>query len=89
MRVSALGQKFAVQKAMSALPPQADMCGANGNVCFGPKADMPIYSITSSARARTDAGTVRALAHVPERKLRSTERHALRLTGKYVTQALP
>jgi hypothetical protein len=58
--MSALGQKqtFAVQKAMSALPPiatakadmpqmvmsalnlKADMCGANRQVCFGPKADM-------------------------------------------------
>src|SRR5215471_19109525 len=24
---------------MSALPPKADMCGAQGHVCFGPKAD--------------------------------------------------
>jgi hypothetical protein len=30
------------QKAMSALPPKADMCGATGNVRFGPKADIPI-----------------------------------------------
>jgi hypothetical protein len=27
------------QMAMSALPPKADMCGANTNVRFGPKAD--------------------------------------------------
>src|SRR5262245_52092950 len=26
------------QTAMSALPPIADMCGANSNVCFGPRA---------------------------------------------------
>ena len=25
---------------MSALPPKADMCGAKGNVCFVPKADI-------------------------------------------------
>jgi hypothetical protein len=25
---------------MSALPPKADMCGARGHVCFGPKADI-------------------------------------------------
>jgi hypothetical protein len=25
---------------MSALPPKADMCGANSHVCFGPKADI-------------------------------------------------
>jgi hypothetical protein len=28
------------QKAMSALPPKADMCGANTNVRFGPIADI-------------------------------------------------
>jgi len=28
------------QKAMSALPPKADMCGATGDVRFGPKADI-------------------------------------------------
>jgi len=27
---------------MSALPPKADVCGANRHVCFGPKADMPL-----------------------------------------------
>jgi len=32
--MSALGQKqtFALQNGMSALPPKADMCGANRNV---------------------------------------------------------
>ena len=41
-RMSALGQKqtFAVQNAMSALPPKADMCGAKSNVRFVPIADM-------------------------------------------------
>src|SRR6476660_7706822 len=40
--MSALGQKqtFAPQKLMSALPPKADMCGATGDVRFGPKADI-------------------------------------------------
>ena len=28
------------QNAMSALPPEADVCGANRHVRFGPKADM-------------------------------------------------
>ena len=28
--------------AMSALPLKADMCGALADVCFGPKADIPI-----------------------------------------------
>jgi len=38
----ALGQKqtYAVQKAMSALPPKADMCGALAHVCFVPIADI-------------------------------------------------
>ena len=27
---------------MSALPPKADMCSALADVCFGPKADMPV-----------------------------------------------
>jgi hypothetical protein len=31
------------QKAMSALPPKADMCSALAHVCFGPKADMWSY----------------------------------------------
>ena len=40
--MSALGQKqtYALQNAMSALPPKADMCGAGTHVCFGPKADI-------------------------------------------------
>jgi hypothetical protein len=40
--MSALGQKraFAPQKAMSALPPKADMCVATAYVCFGPIADI-------------------------------------------------
>jgi hypothetical protein len=36
------------QKAMSALPPKADMCGAVVHVCFGPKADMLNYNGISS-----------------------------------------
>src|SRR5262249_18024647 len=31
------------QKAMSALPPKADMCSAQPHVCFGPKADMALF----------------------------------------------
>ena len=40
--MSALGQNqtYAVHQAMSALPLKADMCGATGDVRFGPKADM-------------------------------------------------
>ena len=28
------------EMVMSALPPKADVCGANRHVCFGPKADI-------------------------------------------------
>jgi hypothetical protein len=28
------------QKVISALPPKADVCGANRYVCFGPEADI-------------------------------------------------
>ena len=40
--MSALGHKrtFAAQKAMSALPPKADMCSATRHVRFVPKADI-------------------------------------------------
>src|SRR6476659_3763439 len=38
---SDLGQKDTFDaNTMSALPPKADMCGANEHVCFGPKADI-------------------------------------------------
>ena len=52
-QMSALGQKqtFAVQQFMSALPSKADICSANRNVRFGPKADINVYptvSVTSS-----------------------------------------
>ena len=48
--MSALGHKrtFAVQNAMSALPPIADMCSAQAHVCFVPIAD--ITSVTRSPR---------------------------------------
>jgi len=38
--MSALGQKhtYAVQNGMSDLSPKADICGANWNVRYGPKA---------------------------------------------------
>jgi len=53
---------------MSALPPIADIYRARWNVRFVPKADIlrcggdRRYSITSSARANSDAGTVRPSA---------------------------
>ena len=40
--MSALGQKqtYATQQPMSALHLKADMCGATGDVRYGPKADI-------------------------------------------------
>src|SRR5262249_24400734 len=43
------GRKISVT-VMSALPPKADMCGAQAHVCFGPKAD--IVKLIRSARLR-------------------------------------
>jgi hypothetical protein len=44
--MSALGQKqtYAAQNVMSALPPNADMCGALAHVCFGPIADIACFN---------------------------------------------
>src|SRR5262249_30640833 len=54
---------YAVQKGMSALPPKADMCGANRNVRFGQKRTCKLdYSITSSARCCRLNGTDRPSA---------------------------
>jgi len=49
--MSALGQKqtYALQQAMSALPPKADMCSAFIYVRFGPKAE---YRIGRHQRGR-------------------------------------
>jgi hypothetical protein len=51
--MSALGQKqtFALQKAMSALPPKADMCDAIAHVRFVPKADIENKSFDTLAGA--------------------------------------
>jgi hypothetical protein len=37
---------------------KADMCSAQAHVRFVPKADIPAYSMTSSARPIHDSGTV-------------------------------
>ena len=57
--MSALGQKqtYAVQEAMSALAPKADMCDANRNVSYWPKADIVIYWIATDVGANL-AGAV-------------------------------
>jgi hypothetical protein len=62
--MSALGQKqtFAPQKAMSALPPKADMCSATAHVCYGPIADIGHrHSIISSALASKVGATARVI----------------------------
>jgi hypothetical protein len=57
---------------MSALPPIADICGAQAYVRFVPKADMASYSISSSARAVRVFGTLMpsALAVAKSRALK-------------------
>ena len=57
--MSALGQKqtYAAQKAMSALPPKADMCGALAYVCFVPIAD---YARSNSITIRSPRRRARA-----------------------------
>jgi hypothetical protein len=42
------------QMVISALPPKADMCGANRHVCFGPKADIAPF-IQSQVQQRLEA----------------------------------
>ena len=51
--MSALGRKqtYAVQQAMSALHPKADMCSAVADVCSGPKADIAPYEARLPRRA--------------------------------------
>src|SRR5262249_51546149 len=53
--MSALGQKqtFAPRKGMSALPPKADMCGATGDVRFGPIADIAGFATICPHRERS------------------------------------
>src|SRR4029078_13168776 len=63
--MSAKGHKqiYAPQKAMSALPPKADVCGAMSHVGFGPIADIvSSHSISSSSRERSEYGIVRPKA---------------------------
>ena len=65
-QMSALGQMQTSRdvRRMSALPPTADMCGAPVHVRFGPITDSCaaaksiVYSMTSSANARSLSGTV-------------------------------
>ena len=40
---------------------KADMCSAQAHVRFVPKADIPAYSMTSSARPINDSGTLAVL----------------------------
>ena len=45
-------QTFAAQKAMSALPPQADICSAQAHVRFVPIADIALFTRSARQRAR-------------------------------------
>ena len=75
------------QKAMSALPPKADMCGALGHVCFVPKADMsssfPCARNWYSFGAHQPAGRCRS----PASRANRCHRQALnnRLVGLFDT----
>jgi hypothetical protein len=63
--MSALGQKQTLEhlRAMSALPPKADIAERDRHVRFVPIADIAsLYSITSSAVAWNDGGTLRLRA---------------------------
>ena len=55
---------------MSALPPKADMCSATRDVRFGPKADIPSYSITSSARYTISGHALAEPPRMPRKKSR-------------------
>src|SRR5262249_33349053 len=65
--IEARQKTYALHKAMSALPPKADMCGANSNVRFGPKADLRAiratqqHEVLRSARRQASAHNPRQL----------------------------
>jgi hypothetical protein len=64
--MSALGQKrtFAAQKAMSALPPEADIDWVKENVRFRPKADyspLTVFWIAPVIRLSTTGGNAMRL----------------------------
>src|SRR5215470_639377 len=70
--MSALGHErtYAVQKAMSALPPKADMCSALGHVCFGPKAD------SCTAEKKLISGGARSGRRAADQPHRTGQSHA-------------
>src|SRR5215831_17748609 len=70
-------QTCALQKAMSALPPKADMCSAVIHVCFEPIADM-------SFNIQTKRGRLLSVAAVLVRRLRQL-RLPLTQTGHLVS----
>ena len=59
---------------MSALASKADVCGANCQVCFGPKETSQVYSITSSIRASSRRHTS---VRCPHRTARPTVRRSM------------
>jgi hypothetical protein len=62
------------QTVMSALPPKADMCGAVGDVRFGPKADMSLSAwgrLAHASRAANKRGqTASPYPNFPNLKVR-------------------
>ena len=65
--MSALGSGFP-QKVMSALPSIADMCSANGNVRFGPEADITreqAARVRETQKKKPPAGGLKGHSHVP------------------------
>ena len=69
--MSALGQKqtFAMQNAMSALPPKADMCSAQAHVCFVPIADMPVEEPVHSINGGHRTGSAFGSPPIGEQRL--------------------
>ena len=52
------------QKAMSALPPKADMCSAKADVCYGPKADIKLMRIAAPSKFDLDSSISAACCRV-------------------------
>jgi|GEM_PF-1032592 len=64
--MSALGQKqtYAVQKAMSALPPKADIGAAQINVRFGPEADIAWWHSSKNLLFQIKENAIRIAAAI-------------------------
>src|SRR5262245_60201110 len=67
LSMSALHRHLQCKRVMSALPPKADLCGATRGVRWAKSGHQLPYSITSSARAMSVGGKVRARLLAVER----------------------